>query len=204
MSTIESKVQPTTRPTVVVATGNPGKLTEMQGYLSDLDWELVLKPDQIDVAETGSTFLENARLKASTVAKAMGQWAIADDSGLAVAALNGAPGLYSARYGSSDPDRIDRLLRELGDTADRQATFSCAIALARPDGTIALETEGQCPGEITWAPRGSGGFGYDPIFYVPTVGKTFAELSHTEKDRISHRGVAFAQLLPALRSLAPE
>ncbi|NJN22692.1 MAG: RdgB/HAM1 family non-canonical purine NTP pyrophosphatase [Leptolyngbya sp. RL_3_1] len=195
-------MQPTTRPTVVVATGNPGKLTEMQGYLADLAWELVLKPDEIDVAETGSTFLENARLKASTVAKAMGQWAIADDSGLSVAALNGAPGLYSARYGNSDPDRIDRLLRELGDTPNRQAVFSCAIALARPDGTLALETEGQCPGEITLAPRGNGGFGYDPIFYVPTVGKTFAELSGEEKDRISHRGVAFAQLLPELRSLS--
>lgn len=202
MSPIEPKMQPTTRPTVVVATGNPGKLTEMQGYLADLAWELVLKPDEIDVAETGSTFLENARLKASTVAKAMGQWAIADDSGLSVAALNGAPGLYSARYGNSDPDRIDRLLRELGDTPNRQAVFSCAIALARPDGTLALETEGQCPGEITLAPRGNGGFGYDPIFYVPTVGKTFAELSGEEKDRISHRGVAFAQLLPELRSLS--
>lgn len=193
---------PTVMPTIVVATGNPGKLVEMHGYLADLGWKLVLKPDHIDVEETGSTFLENARLKASTVAVALGQWAIADDSGLAVAALDGAPGLYSARYGSSDPDRINRLLTELGDTANREATFSCAIALARPDGTIALETEGQCPGEITRAPRGSSGFGYDPIFYVPAMGKTFAELSHQEKDRISHRGVAFDQLLPQLRSLA--
>jgi XTP/dITP diphosphohydrolase len=201
MPIMEPATGAATGPTVVVATGNPGKLTEMQGYLSDLGWQLVLKPDQIDVEETGSTFLENARLKASTVAKAMGKWAIADDSGLAVAALDGAPGLYSARYGRSDQGRIDRLLRELGDTSHREATFSCAIALARPDGTIALDTEGQCPGEITLAPRGSSGFGYDPIFYVPTVSKTFAELSHTEKDRISHRGVAFAQLLPELRSL---
>ncbi len=188
-------------PTVVVATGNPGKLTEMNGYLADLGWKLVLKPDHLDVEETGSTFLENARLKASTVAVALGQWAIADDSGLAVAALDGAPGLYSARYGTSDQDRITQLLTALGDTANREAIFSCAIALACPDGTIALETEGQCPGTITLAPRGSGGFGYDPIFYVPTVGKTFGELSPEEKDRLSHRGVAFAQLLPQLRSL---
>lgn len=193
---------PTMRSTVVVATGNPGKLTEMKGYLADLGWELVLKPEHIDVEETGRTFLENARLKASTVAKAMGQWAIADDSGLAVAALDGAPGLYSARYGKSDQARIDRLLKELGETPDREATFVCAIALARPDGTIALETEGQCPGEITLAPRGNGGFGYDPIFYVPQIGKTFAELSPEQKDRMSHRGIAFAQLLPKLRSLS--
>jgi len=189
-------------PIVVVATGNPGKLTEMNGYLADLGWELMLKPDHIDVDETGSTFLENARLKASVVAKAMGNWAIADDSGLAVDALNGAPGLYSARYGNSDPDRINRLLRELGDTSGRRAQFICAIALARPDGTIALETEGECPGEIARAPRGDGGFGYDPIFYVPAVDKTFAELSRSEKDRLSHRGVAFAQLLPQLRALS--
>ncbi|MGD1905598.1 MAG: RdgB/HAM1 family non-canonical purine NTP pyrophosphatase [Leptolyngbyaceae cyanobacterium] len=188
-------------PVVVVATGNPGKLTEMNGYLADLGWDLRLKPQHIDVEETGSTFLENARLKASTVAKAMGQWAIADDSGLAVDALNGAPGLYSARYGNSDGDRINRLLRELGETFERGAQFICAIALARPDGTIALETEGECPGEIARAPRGDGGFGYDPIFYVPAAGKTFAELSHEEKDRISHRGIAFSQLLPQLRSL---
>jgi XTP/dITP diphosphohydrolase len=188
-------------PTVIVATGNPGKLQEMQTYLADLGWELALKPPEIDVEETGATFLENARLKASEVAKVMGQWAIADDSGLSVTALNGAPGLYSARYGRTDADRITRLLSELGDTCDRSAQFVCAIALARPDGTIALETEGICPGEITTAPRGNGGFGYDPIFYVPAAGKTFAELSRAEKDRLSHRGVAFAQLMPALRSL---
>ncbi|MBD0335353.1 MAG: RdgB/HAM1 family non-canonical purine NTP pyrophosphatase [Cyanobacteria bacterium Co-bin13] len=187
--------------TVVVATGNPGKLTEMQAHLQDLGWTLVLKPEEVEVDETGTTFIENARLKASEVAKATGQWAIADDSGLAVDALNGAPGLYSARYGSSDSDRIHRLLSELGDTVDRSAQFVCAIALARPDGTIALETEGICRGEILTAPQGTGGFGYDPIFYVPEVGQTFAEMSPAQKDAISHRGIAFQQLMPELRSL---
>lgn len=188
-------------PTVVVATGNPGKLKEMQAYLGDLDWALVLKPNEIDVDETGSTFIENARLKASEVAKATGQWAIADDSGLAVDGLGGAPGLYSARYGLSDADRINRVLRELGETTERGAQFVCAIALARPDGTIALETEGICRGEILTAPKGSGGFGYDPIFYVPEAGLTFAEMTPEEKERCSHRGIAFAQLMPQLRSL---
>ncbi len=187
--------------TVIVATGNPGKLGEMQAYLGDLGWSLALKPAEIDVDETGTTFLENARLKASEVAKATGQWAIADDSGLEVDALNGAPGLYSARYGSSDQDRIERLLRELGDNKNRQARFVCAIALSKPDGAIAIETVGHCPGEILTAPRGSGGFGYDPIFYLPEQGKTFAELSREGKEKHSHRGVAFGQIMAELKAL---
>ena len=187
--------------TVIVATGNPGKLDEMQAYLGDLGWSLALKPAEIDVDETGTTFLENARLKASEVAKATGQWAIADDSGLEVDALNGAPGLYSARYGSSDQDRIERLLRELGDNKNRQARFVCAIALSKPDGAIAIETVGYCPGEILTAPRGSGGFGYDPIFYLPEQGKTFAELSREGKEKHSHRGVAFGQIMAELKAL---
>ncbi|MDB9527439.1 RdgB/HAM1 family non-canonical purine NTP pyrophosphatase [Oscillatoria sp. CS-180] len=187
--------------TVIVATGNPGKLHEMQTYLTDLDWELALKPAEIDVEETGTTFLENACLKASEVAKATGEWAIADDSGLMVDALNGAPGLYTARYGRTDVERIERLLRELSEVSNRAAQFVCAIALSQPDGTIALQTEGTCPGEIADQPSGTGGFGYDPVFYVPSVGKTFAEMSREEKDRLSHRGVAFAQLMPKLRSL---
>lgn len=187
---------------LVVATGNPGKLTEIQEYLTGLPWELELKPADIDVDETGTTFIANARLKASEVAKALGKWSIADDSGLAVDALNGAPGLYSARYGKTDEDRIGRLLRELGDTDNRQAKFICAIAIANPEGKIVLETEGICPGEILTSPRGKGGFGYDPIFYVPSQQQTFAEMSSATKSRISHRGVAFAQLMPDLQQLS--
>jgi len=190
--------------TVVVATGNPGKLKEMQAYLGDLDWALQIKPDDLDIDETGTTFLENARLKASEVAKALGQWAIADDSGLEVDALDGAPGLYSARYADSDQARIERVLRELEGKANRGAQFVCAIALARPDGTIALETLGICRGEMLTDPRGDGGFGYDPIFYVPDLGRSFAELSPTEKEAHSHRGVAFRQLMPALKTLNRE
>jgi XTP/dITP diphosphohydrolase len=145
--------------------------------------------------------MANAVLKASQVAAVTGQWAIADDSGLAVTALQGAPGVLSARYGRTDADRIARVLRELGDEAHRQAVFVCAIAVARPDGSIALQAEGVCPGEILTAPRGQGGFGYDPIFYVPEVGLTFAEMPSELKNRLSHRGRAFEQVLPQLQHL---
>ena len=186
---------------VVVATGNPGKLLELKDYLQALNWTLALKPEEIEVEETGKTFIENARLKASEVAIATQSWAIADDSGLSVIALGGAPGVYSARYGTSDADRINRVLTELGDETNRQAEFVCAIALARPNGIIALETEGRCPGVILTAGQGAGGFGYDPIFYVTAQGKTFAEMSNAEKERYSHRGIAFEQLMPKLRVL---
>jgi XTP/dITP diphosphohydrolase len=188
-------------PTVVVATGNPGKLQEMRAYLGDLDWHLQLKPKTLDIDETGTTFLENARLKAAGVAKALGQWAIADDSGLQIDALNGAPGLYSARYANSDQARIERVLSELVGISERGAQFVCAVALAHPDGTIVLETEGICRGEILTYPKGDGGFGYDPIFYLPELGQTFAEMSPQQKEACSHRGVAFQQLMPQLRAL---
>ena len=187
---------------LVVATGNPGKLREMQRYLSDRGWELQLKPPELDIEETGDTFAANACLKASVVAKATGEWAIADDSGLEVDALNGAPGLYSARYGKTDAERIERLLGELGDEQNRGAQFVCVIAIARPDGAIALQVEGICRGEILHAPRGISGFGYDPIFYVPEPGLTFAEMTPDMKRHYSHRGKAFEVLLPQLSTLA--
>ena len=187
---------------LVVATGNPGKLKEMQEYLIGLPWKLELKPQKLDIEETGTTFIANARLKASEVAKALGKWSIADDSGLAVDALGGAPGLYSARYGKTDIERIDRLLTELGDTENRQAKFICAIAIANPEGKIVLETEGICPGEILTSPKGESGFGYDPIFYVPTQKLTFAQMSAETKSKVSHRGVAFAQLMSDLKKLS--
>ena len=190
--------------TVIVATGNPGKLAELKDYLNELNWTLALKPEEIEVEETGATFIENARLKASEVAIATNCWAIADDSGLSVMALGGAPGVYSARYGDSDAGRINRVLQELGDETDRRAEFVCAIALSRPDGKIVLETEGRCPGSILRAGQGAGGFGYDPIFFVTAQGKTFAQMSNAEKERFSHRGIAFDQLMPVLRQLKLE
>lgn len=184
---------------LVVATGNPGKIPEIQAYLEGLDLELMLKPDELEIEETGDTFSENACLKASQVAMATGKWAIADDSGLEVDALDGAPGIYSARYGKTDASRIERLLMELGNELNRQARFVCVVAIARPDGSIALQAEGICSGEILHAPRGSNGFGYDPIFYVPAQHMTFAEMPPEIKHEISHRGQAFKTLLPQLQ-----
>ncbi len=201
---------------LVVATSNPGKLREMQAYLADSNWELTLKPEELEVEETGDTFAANACLKASQVAQATGQWAIADDSGLEVDALNGVPGVYSARYGNNDSERIARLLRELGNEVNRQAQFVCAVAIARPDGAIVLQSKGICRGEILHAPRGDGGFGrgeilhaprgdggfgYDPIFYVPEKQLTFAEMARELKGSISHRGQALKALIPQLKTL---
>ncbi|CAD5913420.1 dITP/XTP pyrophosphatase [Planktothrix tepida] len=186
---------------LIVATGNLGKLKEMQAYLEGLEIELQLKPQDLEIEETGTTFIENAGLKASQVALATGEWAIADDSGLAVEALNGAPGLYSARYAPTEAECIVRLLKELGDTPNRNAQFICAVAVAPPDGSIAIEYEGICQGTITLEPQGTGGFGYDPIFYVPEVQMTFAQMPAELKHQLSHRGQAFQGVLPQLQAL---
>jgi len=186
---------------LVVATGNPGKLREMQAYLAGSGWELTLKPEELEIEETGDTFEANACLKASEVAKATGNWAIADDSGLEVTALNNAPGVYSARYGKTDSERIARVVTELGNEVNRQAQFICVVAIARPDGAIALQSQGVCRGEILHTPRGQSGFGYDPIFYVPDQQLTFAEMTPELKKSISHRGQAFTALLPQLEKI---
>ena len=187
---------------LIVATSNQGKLQEIQQYLTGLNWKLQLKPPQLEIEETGQTFGENAILKASQVAKELGEWAIADDSGLAVEVLNGAPGIYSARYATTDEGRINRVLRELGENENRKAKFVCAIAIARPDGSVALETEGICTGEILKTPQGTQGFGYDPIFYVPQYQQTFAQMTPELKRDISHRGQAFCQILPQFQKLS--
>jgi XTP/dITP diphosphohydrolase len=143
------------------------------------------------------------------VARATGCWALADDSGLSVEALGGAPGVHSARYADSDSARIERLLRELSDVGAssptvRSAHFTAALALANPQGEIVLEVEGICPGTILEAPRGSGGFGYDPVFFVPEAELTFAEMPHSQKAALGHRGRAFAALKPRLEALLAE
>jgi XTP/dITP diphosphohydrolase len=189
---------------LVVSTGNPGKLQEMQAYLADTGWSLTLKPPELDIAETGDTFAANARFKAQQTALATGKWSIADDSGLEVAALNGAPGIYSARYAATDADRIARILAEMVDQSDRQARFVCAVAIARPDGQIADQFEGICEGEVLLVPAGSGGFGYDPIFYVPTVGMSFAGMPAAIKKQVSHRGQAMALAHASLLRLIVE
>lgn len=186
---------------LVIASSNVGKIREMGELLREFDVELTLKPEELDIEETGKTFRENAILKASQVAKILKQWSIADDSGLMVNALNGQPGIYSARYGKTDFARINRLLTELKDNTNRQAQFVCAIAIANPEGEIVIQTEGICEGEILSQVRGEGGFGYDPIFFVPEFNQTFAQMSPDLKRKVSHRGKAFANLIPLINRL---
>lgn len=185
-------------PRLVLATANPGKVIEFQTYLPD--WECLPRPAVLEIEETGDTFLANACLKATHIARLTGEWAIADDSGLMVDALDGSPGLYSARYGTTDTERIERLLFELGDELERSARFVCALAVADPAGTILAQAEGVCEGEILRAPRGNGGFGYDPIFYVPDQGLTFAQMTPDLKRQVGHRGRALTALQPQLQT----
>ena len=196
-------------PRLLIATSNRGKLREYRSLLRDVPFELVSLQDagiDIDVAETGQTYEENARLKAVALAKASGLLTLADDSGLEVDALGGEPGIRSARYAgdnATDADRIRYLLKRLQDVPaeKRTARFVCVIAIARPDGRTEVVT-GEVGGLIATAPRGDQGHGYDPIFYVPALGKTMAELPPEQKDRISHRGRAAEKALDILRQLA--
>jgi XTP/dITP diphosphohydrolase len=186
---------------LVIASGNQGKILEFQGLLSGLPLQVEPQPEGLDVEETGSTFAANARIKALAVAQATGHWALADDSGLSVSALNGAPGVHSARYAPTDPERIEKLLAALLPCHERSAYFSAALCVAAPDGEVLLEVEGRCEGQITKAPRGDQGFGYDPIFEVNNTGRTFAEMALAEKKSCGHRGRAFSLLEPLLKNL---
>ena len=179
----------------VLATHNPGKLREMGEILKDFGIEVVSPRDlglTVDVEETGTTFAENAMLKAKAICKAANLPAIADDSGLCVDALGGAPGVYSARYGGEgldDKGRYMLLLSSLRGAPTRAAHFTCAVACAFPNGDT-LTAEGRCDGSIAYAPLGEGGFGYDPVFLLPGTGKTFGQLTQEEKSAVSHRGRA--------------
>ena len=180
---------------LVLASKNEKKLREMNDILSGMGVEVCLQADvgiDIDVEETGTTFEENSLLKAKAVMEASGLPAIADDSGLCVDALNGAPGVYSARYGGEgldDKGRYELVLQGLSGQIDRSAKFVSVITACFPNGDV-LSARGECPGLITYGPRGSGTFGYDPIFLVPEKRRTFAEMEGEEKNAISHRGRA--------------
>ena len=180
---------------MVLASKNPKKLLELQTILSAQGIEVVLESQvgiDVDVEETGTTFEENAFLKAHAVMEASGLPAVADDSGLCVDALNGAPGVYSARYGGPGLDDVGRyrlLLENMRGQLDRRCRFVSAICCCFPNGDR-VEARGECPGTLAYAPKGSDGFGYDPIFFLPERKKTFAELTAEEKNAISHRGRA--------------
>jgi XTP/dITP diphosphohydrolase len=200
---------------IVLATRNGHKVRELRTILADLIDELDLEivgmgefPDVPEVVETGVTFAQNATLKAVAATRATGLPALADDSGLAVDVLGGAPGVFSARWaGTQGQDRanLELLLGQLNDIPDehRAAAFVCAAVLARPDGTVVVR-EGRMPGSLAREPRGENGFGYDPILVVEGDSRTSAELTSEEKNAISHRGKAFRALAADLRKIFTE
>ena len=188
-------------PRLVIASGNAGKVREFARLLVSMGLDISPMPQDLEVEETGATFAENACLKAVAVAQATGCWALADDSGLEVAALGGAPGVQSARYAATDGARIERLLKDLARAeqdarkdqreGDRRARFVAALALADPRGQVVVEVEGVCEGTILPAPLGEGGFGYDPVFVPEGETLTFGEMDPAKKHTMSHRAVAF-------------
>ena len=184
---------------LVIATGNPGKITEIKELLAGFPIEVKSLNDFgpiPQVQEDGETFDENAYKKASFTARILGVPALADDSGLIVEALGGTPGVHSARYAgpnASDEGRCNKLLKEMAGIENRSAAFECVISIAVPTGP-ALTYEGRCEGIIAKQAKGTNGFGYDPVFFYPPLGKTFAELTLKEKSRVSHRGKALREV----------
>ena len=194
---------------LLVATHNKGKVTEFAEMLQDMEIEWLSLDDlgvTEDVEETGHTFRENSILKAQAYAAVSGLLTLADDSGLEVDALNGAPGVYTARYGGEGLTAVQRYEKLLDDIKDvpepqRTARFRCVIVLAAPDGTLLGESDGVCEGRIAQAPVGDNGFGYDPVFFLPAFDQTMAQLSAAQKHQISHRGRALQAIAPRLRAV---
>ena len=196
-------------PPLLVATRNRGKLAELECMLHEAPYRLISLDEiglDFEVEETGSTFAENATLKATTYGEAAGLPTLADDSGLEVDALGGAPGVLSSRYageGANDGDRVALLLHNLADhpQENRTARFRCAIAIALPNNEVHV-VEGAAEGVITNDPRGENGFGYDPVFFLPEIGRTLAELPNEHKNRLSHRAEAVQKALLVLQRIA--
>ncbi|NLP36835.1 MAG: XTP/dITP diphosphatase [Firmicutes bacterium] len=193
---------------LVIATRNNGKLAEYKALLGDLPFEILSLahyPEIGEIPETGADFIANAAQKAETVAQITGQWTLADDSGLEVDALGGRPGVYSARFAGEDADDAknnQKLLKLLQDVPaeERTARFRAVIALAHP-GRQTQFAEGVCEGVITFASQGDAGFGYDPLFFYPPAGKTFAQMTEAEKNKISHRAEALAKMRKILEQI---
>ena len=190
---------------LILASNNANKLKEFRSLVADLDIELLSQKEagcDFEVEETGTTFEENAYLKASAVTEATGIAAVADDSGLCVDALGGEPGIYSAGLGhaASDEERYRYLLQKMEGVEDRSARFVCCICCTFPDGSV-IRSRGECEGEILLAPKGQNGFGYDPVFHPLCLDKSMAELNPEEKNAISHRGKALRAFIEELRKL---
>ena len=186
---------------IVFATSNPHKLEELRAICkSKSDIEFVLPPSDFNPDECGKTFEENSRIKAQEAARISGLPALADDSGLCVDALNGAPGIYSARYAETPQKRIDKLLEALQGTQTRTAKFVCAMTLTNENGEVLFQCVGECKGEIATVQSGENGFGYDPIFIVEGKGVTMADLPEDEKNKISHRAKALEQIIAWLNT----
>jgi len=196
---------------IIVATKNQGKLEEIKEILADLPYMILSLKDvglQVEIEEDQNTFEGNALKKAAEVMKLTGEIALADDSGLEVEALDKKPGVYSARFAgenATDEENNKKLLELMKDVPDhkRKAVFRCAIAMVFPDGRI-IQVDGSCPGKIGYEERGTGGFGYDPLFIVDGLNKTFAELDAEQKNQISHRGLALKKLKEMLTVLGQE
>jgi len=183
---------------LVIASGNPHKVAEIGAMLAVVDLDVLAKPEDLEIEETGATYGENARLKAEAAASRTGDWALADDSGLEVDALDGRPGLFSARYAPTDHERIHRLLKELDDSLYRGASFVSAMALADPKGQVVAESTGLCRGLILHAPDGHGP-GFDAIFWVREAGCSYARMGDHLKARLGSRGKAARAMAPSLR-----
>ncbi len=183
---------------LVFATNNINKLKEVNEIAKNSGVEFILPPDGFNPEENGQTFEENSYIKAYEAAKLSGQTALADDSGLCVDSLNGAPGLYSARYAPTQQQRIERLLKELSGKDNRNAKFVCCMTLVTPDGETLFQTTGICNGHITDKPDGVNGFGYDPVFIPDNYNITIARMDDSTKNSISHRGNALRQVLEFL------
>lgn len=198
--------------TIVLASRNRSKTREVAELLAPAGFQVLPVtdfPDVAEVIEDGLTFAENAAKKATQVALSLRQWVIGEDSGLIVDALDGAPGIYSARFsgpGATDASNNARLMQALSEVPDEQrgAGYVCSVAVSSPAGEVRIAVEGTCRGRILREPRGTGGFGYDPYFLIPEYHRTFGELSSAVKHQLSHRARAFFRLIPRLQQLSPE
>lgn len=186
---------------IVFATGNPHKLEELKEITKGSGIDFVLPNGDFKPVENGSTFEENSYIKAKEANRVSGKISLADDSGLCVEALDGAPGLYSARYAGTQQEKINKILKELEPHTNRKAKFVCVMTLLNSNGEILHVSKGECNGEIATEQSGTNGFGYDPVFIVEGFGQTMADLSEETKNSISHRANAMADMLNFLRTI---